>query len=1044
MSKGTTPLLEQLAARETLVSSFQEVRSRRGAPGVDRVSVEDFAADLERELEGLATELRQGSYRPSPVLRIRPRSVGAERPITVPTVRDRVVQRALGKLLSPRLDPLFLDCSFAYRPGRSATQAAARVEAHLARGRGWVVRADVEKFFERIDHQLLLAALAQQVGDDGIVALVERFLKAAVLDRASYLEPVLGTHQGSALSPLLANLYLNPFDSAVVRHCSAYVRYADDMALLVSRQEEAEALVEILTAELARLKLRLNNAKTRVQRAAEGFVFLGFHFGPQGRGPCEQAVSALHQRLAEVLHKAPGGLAPPPLEELDALARGWDAYYGGAEEHLGGDLGGLLASLRLRRPGEGSLETLVESRRRLGRGPAWLHLALTEQWRRHGAWLPALEEAAAALGVVSGDPGTALRLMALLRLPEPLAGTIGPLLFDLGRPGGRDEAARQLAEVLAEAGEYDAARWAALAASTPAVVQQEEGGEAVVLVAEDVDLFLELFSGREGVYAREEVDEAGHRRYRPVGANLDEEALRRHLGGQETLGLPLVRANGTVVLAVLDVDVSRKEILLSGATGDRFRVLLASAHDYACRLLRAAGRLGARGVLEDSGYRGRHVWFFFERAVRAADARRFGERILAEAGPAPEGVTAEVFPSVDRVKPGDEGPVIKLPWGRHGRSGRVSLFLGVDGRPFADQPLVLRRLARVDPDAVRRALAVEDAAVARGGGGPRAGEIPRAAVARPRPGVGEPAEHGAEIGTDRDAEATRVEAEGLADAAPGREQELSGADEWSAEPTGPRPDTSPEQGRQVASAAELMEGLPLALAVVDRCVVVRHIVEKARQTGYIDHGERLLLLNTLGHLGDRQGAEAIHRVMRLTLNYDQRVTDKFVGRRLANAISCTRIRETRAELTAALGCDCRFRLPAGAYPSPVLHAIRPTRLPCMSERVGHEKRRREQERERAVPVAPRGEPEGSNSRQETRGAGDEFSRPQLPQVDALVTRLAELRRQMRALQKAVDRCHGELDEVLDGLGVDQLEIATGRLVRVRDPDGGKSSFRIDV
>lgn len=275
-------LLAQALAEPALYAAWQKVEANGGMAGVDGVTIESYSAKLFGRLITLKKDLEQGRYVPMPLLEFPiPKDNGKIRYLAVPTVRDRVIQTAVARVLGPKLDAQFEDPSYGYRPGRSVQQAIARVADYRDQGYQWVVDADITTFFDNIDHDILMAKLAQAVPDDDSLWPLIRMWLAAVVQPAMAEQSRLltkGVPQGSPLSPLLANLYLDGFDEAIIDASLRLVRFADDFLILCRQREDAEDALELTETVLQQLKLKLNPEKTQITHFEQGIQFLGVRF----------------------------------------------------------------------------------------------------------------------------------------------------------------------------------------------------------------------------------------------------------------------------------------------------------------------------------------------------------------------------------------------------------------------------------------------------------------------------------------------------------------------------------------------------------------------------------------------------------------------------------------------------------------------------------------------------------------------------------------------------------------------------------------------
>jgi group II intron reverse transcriptase/maturase len=274
-AKMKTRLLTRALALTNLCAAYNRIAQNKGAPGVDEISIRRFARDWETHLVELRESVRANTYKPQRLRQFQIRKPsGGTRTISICTVRDRVLQRAVLNVLEEKLDPQFLDCAFGYRPGRSTQGALDAVLRARDDGCGWVLDGDIEQFFESLDHALLLDFLLEDVDDARLIALIELWLKMGRREK----NRAIGTPLGMVISPLLSNVYLHRFDLALTRVGFRLVRYADDFVILGETRAEIEEARRFVTWALGYLRLQLSPAKTCVVSFNEGFDYLGVHF----------------------------------------------------------------------------------------------------------------------------------------------------------------------------------------------------------------------------------------------------------------------------------------------------------------------------------------------------------------------------------------------------------------------------------------------------------------------------------------------------------------------------------------------------------------------------------------------------------------------------------------------------------------------------------------------------------------------------------------------------------------------------------------------
>lgn len=325
-------LMDKTYASANLHSAFQKVSRNGGSAGVDRQTVAHFQRQAGAELARLGEQMRDGKYRPQPVRRAWIPKPGSQeqRPLGIPAVRDRVVQAALRHVLEPIFETEFAEHSYGFRPGRGAKDALRRVDTLLQAGHDWVVDADLKSYFDTIPHERLLALVKARVADGRVLALVESFLRAGVMEEAKGWQPTgRGTPQGGVISPLLANLYLDPFDQQMARAGWELVRYADDFVILCRSQAEAQTALSQVREWMATAGLTLHPEKTRIVHAAQpgGFDFLGYHFERGLKWPRKKSLQKLKERVREKTSRLDGRRLEEMIADVNRTLRGWYGYF---------------------------------------------------------------------------------------------------------------------------------------------------------------------------------------------------------------------------------------------------------------------------------------------------------------------------------------------------------------------------------------------------------------------------------------------------------------------------------------------------------------------------------------------------------------------------------------------------------------------------------------------------------------------------------------------------------------------------------------------
>ena len=329
-------LLEAILYKDNFNRAYKRVKANKGAAGIDGMTVEEALPYLREHQQELTERIYKGKYTPSPVRRVEiPKPDGGVRKLGIPTVIDRTIQQAIAQQLMPIYEPLFIETSYGYRPGKSAKHAIQKVKEYAEQGYTFAVTLDLSKYFDTLNHEKLINLLRKEVKDERVIQLIKRYLKSGVMENGVVMETEKGSPQGGNLSPLLANVYLNEFDQEFTKRGVPCIRYADDIVLLAKSKRASERLLESSTKYLEEtLKLTVNREKSRTVSvfAIRNFKFLGFALGRNGNGIYirvhPKSWKKFKSKLKDLSSRRSAQSIKPSLERIKVYARGWLNYYG--------------------------------------------------------------------------------------------------------------------------------------------------------------------------------------------------------------------------------------------------------------------------------------------------------------------------------------------------------------------------------------------------------------------------------------------------------------------------------------------------------------------------------------------------------------------------------------------------------------------------------------------------------------------------------------------------------------------------------------------
>ncbi len=339
-------LIDKVYRPSTLQAAWRQVRANKGAAGIDGQSVERFAANEQEYLSELAKDLEQGKYQPQAVRRVEiPKAGGKTRPLGIPTVKDRIVQTAVKRVIEPILEKEFLPMSYGFRPGKGCKDALREVDECLREGYTHVVDADLKGYFDSIPHELLKTRIQEHISDGRVLQLMTSWLQQDIVRDLERWTPTAGTPQGAVISPLLANLYLHPLDVKMSELGYRMVRYADDFVILCTSAPQAQAALEEVKAWVEENGLSLHPDKTHVGDClvpGQGFEFLGYRFEAGGRRVRDKSLKGLKDKVREKTRRTRGDSMRTIIEDLSPMLRGWLGYFKHAHRHTFSTLDGLI------------------------------------------------------------------------------------------------------------------------------------------------------------------------------------------------------------------------------------------------------------------------------------------------------------------------------------------------------------------------------------------------------------------------------------------------------------------------------------------------------------------------------------------------------------------------------------------------------------------------------------------------------------------------------------------------------------------------------
>ena len=698
-------LYNQIIDLQKLHQAWNRVRKNKPAAGVDHITFDQFEDNKSAELRKLNKELKEYTYQVLPVKRVKLYKGDKEREIVLYAMRDKVIQQSIATELNHIYDPLFSSRSFAYRNNKSALNAVNQIDGLIRTDQyKYVAKLDILHYFDSILWGNLERVLKKRIREEDVIELIQQNVKGQSLEEMGELaEKHQGIYQGSAVSPILSNIYLMEFDLKMEKMAEGYFRYSDDIFLLADTKEFLQKVLGQMKVELECLGLRLNDKKSICALLEEGVDFLGYHFSGEGKAIPAKAEESLSERLEFMWLTSADLTMEEKLGKALEIIGGWEQYF--REQRLPSSIIEYTALAYAARGKEDFRKKLINERSRYVNIYKDIACYLAGIWKENDVpYLELLEyeqfyqiwQDMDSLHKI--DVGMAAELLVFYRRE----------IIEENQNN-----AVELMQLYTDLGQYEKAKfWSDKKIGAGEKIKylemnMQRGGNSVDIqfTSSGIERIMKLFIGREDLYCKEVLGKNRHRSYEMQAVPLSKQILVDHLRGKETIGTYIQRPNATVHYMIVDIDISKK-IMLQYERGDsEYQAYMEKAWKIVNKILKLYHEFGIQGYPEYSGCRGYHVWLFFQEWIPVRYANMLAEVLQAKLGEVDEGIGIEIFPNKTRIKPGKFGQAVKVPYGIHTRTEEQSYFLDTQGKPMEELDAFLDSIATFSLSAIKKILA---------------------------------------------------------------------------------------------------------------------------------------------------------------------------------------------------------------------------------------------------------------------------------------------------------------------------------------------------
>lgn len=697
-------LYTKIIDRQKLDAGLQRVIKNKPAAGVDGVTCDMFQDNRKEYLKQLHLELAEHRYHPQPVKLVKLYRGEKERTVALYSMRDKVVQQSIAAELQKIYEPVFSKAAYAYRSGRSALEAVGKIERYMADKSGWILKMDIHSFFDSISQNRLRKELESVIKEKDVVELImENACAQSLESNGEIIRKPEGIWQGSGIAPILSNIYLKDFDYEMERKSALFIRYSDDMLAMTQSKESAMDLLDFTKNYIEKYGLNFNNEKTVLTNAAQGVDFLGYHFDNTGKSVPVKAEINLQERLENIFLLSHDLPVIEKLRKGAEILEGWEQYYQDQRE-IHSMLEYAVVLYMVQNKGDGILEKICNMRPGFKNSNKELAKYMAELWKQKDRTnLQLLEyEQLYELDEMDKD---CIKDYHSSFVHELLAGYEKLVVY---------EDQDILAELLQDYTELGCLNRASCLMERYQKMQKTEyeppynpPGLPVHQISSVSDgerhLFYDLFVGREDIYSEECMLQ--RRMVEQKNEPLTDGVLKDHLSGARTIGTYVQRPNSTAKYLVIDIDVSKKILLKYSAESGEVEQYKKQCFHVSCGVLNILDKMGLKGYMENSGFRGYHIWIFFTEWIPVRYINALSQIITKEAEKVQaEGIEMEYFPDERRIRTGKVGQSIKLPLGINPKSGQRGSLLNDDFEIVTKLSPYLKDIARFSLPAVKKVI----------------------------------------------------------------------------------------------------------------------------------------------------------------------------------------------------------------------------------------------------------------------------------------------------------------------------------------------------